>query len=460
MNEDFLLKTKTASRLYHEYAKSQPIIDYHCHLSPREIAEDVRFSNITKLWLGGDHYKWRLLRANGIPEKYITGEGTDYEKFLCWAKTLPLAVGNPLYHWSHLELKRYFGYEGILNEETAPAVWELCNEKLKTMSARQFIMASNVEVICTTDDPIDDLCYHEQLAVDETFKVKVLPAWRPDRALNIASHDYLAYLEELTAATGNKITTFKDVKEALIKRLDYFDAHGCKLSDHGLAYVMYQPDSEDQIEGILKKRGRGEELSASEIAIYQTALLLFLGKEYAMRGWVMQLHYGVRRNNNQKQFQDLGADTGFDSIGSVAPISELAEFLNALEVEDALPKTIVYSLNPEDNTAIDTILACFQSGAVKGKMQHGSAWWFNDHKKGMEEHLATLASQGLLGNFIGMLTDSRSFLSYTRHEYFRRILCNYLGELVEGDEYPADEKALKRIVEGIAHDNGAEYFGI
>ncbi len=460
MDKDFLLSTETAKHLYHDFSKDLPIIDYHCHLSPKEIAEDAHFENITQVWLGGDHYKWRQMRSNGVDERYITGDATDREKFQKWAETLEMAIGNPLYHWSHLELQRYFGYEGALNGETAEEVWNLCNEKLQSMSARQLILDSNVEMIGTTDDPIDDLKYHKQIAEDNTFNVKVVPAWRPDKAVYIDKPDFTSYIEKLSQVAGMEIHSFADVKEALSKRMDFFGEMGCTISDHGLEYVMCVPTIDNSVEAIFAKRMAGETLNKEEVAEYKMALLTFLGREYHKRDWVMQLHYGVKRDNDKKRAGELGPDTGFDCISSQAPMNELVDFLNELASTDELPKTIIYSLNPNDNAAIGTIIGCFQNADAVGKIQHGSGWWFNDNKTGMMDQMISLANLGLLGNFIGMLTDSRSFLSYTRHEYFRRIACELIGSWVENGEYPNDDKSLRKIVEGISYRNAKRYFNV
>lgn len=461
MDEEFLLSTETAKKLYHEYAKGMPILDYHCHINPQEIYEDRKFENITQVWLGGDHYKWRQMRSNGVEEKYITGDASDREKFQKWAETLELAIGNPLYHWSHLELQRYFGYDGCLNGETAEEVWNLCNQKLAEddMTVRNIIRKSNVTLLCTTDDPVDSLEWHEKIKADETFDVQVLPAWRPDKAMNLEKADYLEYLARLSDVSGIKVETFASLLEALSVRMDWFEKHGCRISDHGLEYVMYAPASEKEIEAIFAKRRSGEQVSREEELKFKTAFMLAMGKAYHKKGWVMQLHYGVKRDNNQRIFKKLGPDTGVDCINNYAPSSELADYLNALVITDELPKTIIYSLNPVDNAAIGTIIGCFQDASAVGKIQQGSAWWFNDHKAGMTEQLTSLANLGLLGNFIGMLTDSRSFLSYTRHEYFRRILCELIGGWVENGEYPADDKALEKIVKGISYNNAVRYFG-
>lgn len=461
MGNDFLLSNDTAKMLYHDYAAKVPVIDYHCHINPQEIAEDRKFENITQVWLGGDHYKWRQMRSNGIEEKYITGDASDYEKFLAWAATLQKAIGNPLYHWSHLELKTYFGYEGTLSPETAEEVWNLCNQKLAEadFSVRNLIRRSNVTVICTTDDPIDSLAWHKQIAEDASFDVQVLPAWRPDRAMNLEKPDYISYLTKLSAVSGVKITSYAELKEALRVRLAFFASMGCKVSDHGLEFVMYAPSDEEDIAAIFEKRLSGKLPSAEEQLRFKSAFLLFMGKEYHRLNWAMQLHYGTRRDNNARLFRAIGPDTGFDCINSINCSAELAAFLNALNENDELPRTILYSLNPVDNAAIGTIIGCFQDSSAIGKIQHGSAWWFNDNKTGMTEQMTSLANLGLLSNFIGMLTDSRSFLSYTRHEYFRRILCNLIGTWVENGEYPADMNFLGKMVQDISYYNCVRYFG-
>ncbi|WP_167956963.1 glucuronate isomerase [Anaerosporobacter faecicola] len=461
MDQDFLLSTETAKKLYHEHAAMVPVLDYHCHINPEEIANDRKFENITQVWLGGDHYKWRQMRSNGIEERYITGDATDREKFQKWAETLEKAIGNPLYHWSHLELQRYFGYTGHLNAETAQEVWDLCNAKLQedSMSVRNLIKQSGVTLICTTDDPVDSLEWHQKIAADESFDVQVLPAWRPDKAMNIEKVDYVTYLNKLAEVSGVTITTFASLKKALQERLSYFAANGCKVSDHALEYVMYAPATEEEIETIFAKRLQGEAVTREEELKFKTAFMVFVGKEYHRLNWAMQLHYGCKRDNNVFRFNQLGPDTGYDCINNYAPSAQMADFLNALNATDQLPKTIIYSLNPYDNAAIGTILGCFQDASIAGKIQQGSAWWFNDHKTGMTEQMTSLANLGLLGNFIGMLTDSRSFLSYTRHEYFRRILCELVGNWVENGEYPNDEKVLGKMIEDISYNNAVRYFG-
>lgn len=460
LDDDFLLTTPTARRLY-QVARSMPILDYHCHLDPKEIAQDRRFENITQVWLGGDHYKWRLMRANGVDEAYITGDAPDREKFQKWAETLELAIGNPLYHWSHLELRRYFGYEGVLNGDTAQEVWELCNQKLQepAMSARSLIANSGVTLVCTTDDPADSLEWHQQLAQDSSFPVKVLPAWRPDAAMGLERPEYLDYLQRLGQAAGVEIRTYGDLKKALLSRMAFFDKMGCRASDHALTAAVCQPASEEELERVFQKRLEGEPLTQEELAAFQTGFLRFVAGEYKRLGWVMQLHYGCRRNNNTRMFHKLGRDTGYDAVLQGTPSLEVAAFLDLLASQDALPRMVLYSLNPNDDEGLNSVIGCFQDGTPLGRIQQGSAWWFNDHKVGMVKQLTAFANGGLLGNFIGMLTDSRSFLSYPRHEYFRRILCELLGAWVENGEYPADWKALEKMVRGVCYNNAVEFFG-
>ncbi len=461
MDRDFLLDTDVARTLYHEASEKCPIIDYHCHLNPKEIWDDIRYENITQVWLGGDHYKWRLMRSAGVPEKYITGDASDYEKFLRFAEVVGKAIGNPIYHWSHLELRRFFGYEGVLNKNTADEVWHFVNEKLQSpgFSSRGLITMSNVDIICTTDDPVDSLEWHEKLDADKSFPVTVLPAWRPDKAMNLEKETYLAYLAQLETAAGMKIDSFAALKSALRKRLDFFAAHRCKLSDHALDYVMYAPASDEELERVFSARLAGTIPSAQEEAAFKFAYIAFMAKEYRERGWTMQLHYGCRRDNNPPMFRRLGPDTGYDCINNTAPSVQTAAALGWLQDHDSLPRTILYSLNPNDNAAIDTILGCFQNDEAVGKIQHGAAWWFNDHLQGMTDHMISLGNLGYLAGFIGMLTDSRSFLSYPRHEYFRRILCRTLGRWVQEGLFPEDMDTLKEIVRGISYENADKYFG-
>ncbi len=463
MDKDFLLESETAKTLFHDFAEKTPVLDYHCHINPKEIAEDRQFENITQVWLGGDHYKWRFMRSCGVEEKYITGDASDKEKFFKWAECLGKAIGNPLFHWSHLELQRYFDYHGVLNKNTAEEVWNLCNEKLTdpSMSARNLIKNSNVTLICTTDDPIDTLEWHKKIAEDTTFDVKVLPAWRPDKAMNIEKPDYLDYLDKLAFVSGiGEINTFAALKKALKIRMDYFNSMGCNISDHGLEYVMYVPSTNDELEEIFLKRLNRMELTKEEELKFKTAFMVFVGEQYHELNWAMQLHYGCKRDNNVGMYNKIGPDTGFDCINSNTSSAQLADFLNALAIKDKLPRTVIYSLNPNDNQAIGTILGCFQDSTAIAKIQQGSAWWFNDHKIGMQDQMLSLASLGNLSGFVGMLTDSRSFLSYTRHEYFRRILCNLIGNWVENGEFPADMDTLGEIVTDISYNNAKRYFNL
>ncbi|MDD3368943.1 MAG: glucuronate isomerase [Lachnospiraceae bacterium] len=461
MDKEFLLSNATSQKLFHTYAESTPILDYHCHINPKEIAEDRQFDNITQVWLGGDHYKWRFMRSCGVDEYYITGGAPDKEKFFKWAECLGKAIGNPLYHWSHLELQRYFGFTGALSAKTAEEVWNLCNAKLKepSMSVRNLIRQSNVKLICTTDDPIDTLEWHKKIAEDASFEIQVLPAWRPDKAMNIEKPEYLDYLAKLSDVSGVKVTSFASLKDALRNRMDFFASMGCNVSDHALEYVMYYPADEAAIEAIFAKRAKGEAVTRTEELTFKTAFMLFVGREYNKRNWAMQLHYGCKRDNNKHMYDQLGPDTGYDCINNYAPSSEMADFLNALISTEELPRTILYSLNPNDNQSIGTILGCFQDSSACAKIQQGSAWWFNDHKTGMQDQMISLANLGNLSGFVGMLTDSRSFLSYTRHEYFRRILCDLLGTWVENGEFPDDEEILGDIVKNICYNNAVKYFG-
>ena len=460
MDKDFLLSTPTAQKLYHDYAEKMPVLDYHCHINPKEIAEDRKFENITQVWLGGDHYKWRFMRSCGVDEYYITGQAPDKEKFFKWAECVGKAIGNPLFHWSHLELQRYFGYTGTLNKNTAEEVWNLCNAKLQedSMSVRNLIRQSNVTLICTTDDPIDSLEYHKAIKEDDSFEVRVLPAWRPDKAMNIEKPDYADYLAKLSAVSGVTVNSFATLKDALKNRMEFFNEMGCNVSDHALEYVMYYPADDAEIERIMAKRLSGEQVTREEELTFKTAFMLFVGREYAKLDWAMQLHYGCKRDNNELMYNKLGPDTGYDCINNYAPSSQMADFLNALIKTDELPRTIIYSLNPNDNQAIGTILGCFQDSTACAKIQQGSAWWFNDHKTGMQDQMISLANLGNLSGFVGMLTDSRSFLSYTRHEYFRRIMCKLIGSWVENGEFPEDYDILKEIVEGISYNNAYKYF--
>ena len=463
LNRNFLLDTPAARRLYHEYAENMPIVDYHCHINPQEIWEDRRFENITQLWLGGDHYKWRLMRANGIDEHFITGDASDREKFQKFAESLPRAIGNPMVHWCHLELKNYFGYEGFLTGETAQQVWDLCCDRLANdpaMSARGLIRGSNVAMIGTTDDPCSTLIWHEKLAADESFPVQVLPSFRPDPALNIHKAGFAQYISKLSETTGRKLETVTDVCDALSERIAFFDAHGCRAADHGLDYLVCRPVDTGTATAALQKALDGQPLTAEEIEGYQTVLLLHCAREYAKRGWVMQLHFSCMRNPNSRMMAALGPDTGFDCIAVTDNCAAAHRLMDTLYQEGMLPKTVLYSLNPADNAWIDSLTGAFQGTEAAGKVQHGSAWWFNDHKAGMTEQMVSLANMGILGNFIGMLTDSRSLLSYARHEYFRRILCSLLGSWMENGEYPADFALVGGLVQDICYNNAKRYFNL
>lgn len=462
MDEDFLLETPTARTLYHEYAAPQPILDYHCHLPPAEIAGNKQFRNITEVWLGGDHYKWRFMRSSGVTEDFMTGNQPDQEKFRRFCEVLPLAVGNPLYHWCHLELRRFFGIDTLVSAETADALWEACNAKLQQPEffARGLMLGANVRGVCTTDDPIDDLANHKAIAADQSFPIKVLPTFRPDRSFNIDRAEFVDYIPKLADASGVKINRFADVLKALDARLDHFARHGCRLSDHGVDVTFFAEATEAELDAILARRLSGATLTPKEVEQYKTAVLLHLGREYAKRDWAMQLHMGALRNNNTRMFKQLGPDTGWDSITDSLVAANLARYLDALDLDGLLPRTILYCLNPAQNEVLGTMIGNFQDGRVFGKIQFGSGWWFNDQKDGMIRQMTALANLGNLGAFVGMLTDSRSFLSYTRHEYFRRILCNLIGGWVENGEYPQDWAQLKRIVEGICYGNASRYFGL
>lgn len=461
LDENFLLNSKTAEILYHDYAKAMPIFDFHCHLSPKEIAENKRYRNITEIWLGGDHYKWRALRANGVEERFITGDASDKEKFLKWSETMPQCIGNPLYHWTHLELKRFFGIEKLLSPQTAEEIWEQSNALLQTdeFTAQGLIKRSNVKAICTTDDPVDSLEYHVAIANDTDFGVKVLPTFRPDKSFNIDKEGFCDWLTNLADVTGMEINTVAAVKAALLQRLEYFHTVGCRISDHALDPIVFADASEAQVNAVFQKALQGEALSDVEINQYKTHIMVFLGKQYTRLNWVMQLHIGVIRNTNSRMMRRLGPDTGFDATADYMIAKPLAQFLDALEQTEELPKTILYCLNPRDYDVLATIAGSFQ-GSIPGKMQFGSGWWFNDQKDGMIRQMTTLANIGLLSRFVGMLTDSRSFLSYTRHEYFRRILCNIIGEWVENGEAPNDIELLGTMVKNICFTNAEQYFGI
>ncbi len=462
MDENFLLKTQTARDLYHNHAAKMPIIDYHCHINPMEIYEDKRYATITEVWLGGDHYKWRAMRSCGVAEYYITGGATPAEKFQKWGETIPKLIGNPLYHWTHLELQRYFGIYEPLNGDNAMEIFEKCNAILQQpdMSVRGIIRKSGVKLICTTDDPVDDLKAHELLAADPTAPAVVLPAFRPDKAMRADKETFPAYVAQLEQVVGYAINTVDDMRKALNDRIAYFADRGCCVCDHALDYCFCVEADEDTLNDIYARAKAGKGITWDEQLAYHTALLISVCKEYNRRGWVNQFHFGCLRDNSRKMFRKLGPDTGFDSMNDAANAKGLAALLGVLEDADALGKTILYSLNNADNGIIGTIMGGFQTDSgIPGKIQQGSAWWFNDHKVGMEEQMKSLMSLGAFGTFNGMLTDSRSFLSYTRHEYFRRILCNLIGQLVEDGEYPADMAYLGQLVENISYNNTLRYFG-
>lgn len=460
MDEDFMLQNETAKALYKEYAVKMPICDYHCHLSPQMICEDKPFDNITQIFLGGDHYKWRYMRSCGLDESYMTGDKPDSDKFRAFCSVLQYAIGNPLYHWTHLELKRYFGIDTIVRADTWEEIWEKANAVIRDtkMSPSKLINQSNVAVICTTDDPSDSLEWHKKIAEKGHVNAKVLPTFRPDFLINIDKPTYPEYIKKLSGISDIEITDFDTLIEAVKNRADFFHSVGCRISDHALDSVPYEEASRDEVSAIIKKAVNGGALTQKETDAYKTAVFKELAHIYSERDWAMQLHIGALRNNNTKMFEKLGADTGFDSISDYCIAAPLSKLLNSMQSNGALPKTILYTLNPKDNYVLATMLGNFQSSEVAGKIQFGSGWWFNDQRDGMTEQMKALANLGALSKFVGMLTDSRSFLSYTRHEYFRRILCNILGEWVESGEFPADMDTLGKIVEDICYNNTVTYF--
>ena len=464
LDDNFLLKTDTAIELYHGHAAAMPIYDYHCHLPPQAIAENTQFDNLTQIWLGGDHYKWRGLRANGVPERLVTGEAGDWEKFQAWAETVPDTMGNPLYQWTHLELKKPFGVSGILlGPDTAREIWDRCNSLLQTdeYRVRGIMRQMNVKIVCTTDDPTDTLEHHDAIAADSSFDIKVLPAFRPDKAFKVDSPEILGpWLVKLGEAVGGEIRKFTDLVEALDRRMLFFHDKGCRISDHGINAPFAGTTSEGELDRILEAALGGTAASAEEAEAFGAAVFLELGRMYARRGWTMQIHFGALRNANTRMYKTLGPDTGYDAIGDFEQVGPLVAFLDRLDSTDELPKTIVYVLNARDNDAIAAAVGCFQDGKTKGKMQFGSGWWFNDQRDGMERQMTSLANLGLLARFVGMITDSRSFLSYPRHEYFRRVLCNLLGGWVESGELPRDFELLGYMVRNICYNNAVDYFGI
>ena len=462
MGKDFLLETDTAKELFHQHAEHMPIIDYHCHINPREIAENHQFRNISEARLCCDHCKWRMILSNGVPESLITGkESSDYEKFEQFAKSLPRAIGNPLYHWTHLELQRYFGITKTLSEKTCKEIWEECNAKLATDEFRVqgIIKRSNVKLVATTDDPGDSLEWHQKLAQDSNCPCKVVPAWRPDKAMKIEKPGFKEYVEHIAQLTGKKITTCEEFFAALDDRMEFFNKMGCRAADHGVDYAYCRIVDQGTLEQIFQKGLKGEALTDDEIEAYKSMILIYLAKGYTKYGWVMQMHYGAIRDPNTKMFKVLGADTGYDCVDNRACARGISLMMDALNERDSLPKMIWYSLNPADNAVIATAIGSFQGPEAQGKIQQGSAWWFNDTYQGMMDQMTSFANLSVFGNFLGMLTDSRSFLSYTRHEYFRRIMCNLIGNWVERGMYPKDMEFLGKIVEDISFNNTNRYFG-
>ncbi len=462
LDEDFILQTETAKILFHNYAKDMPIIDYHNHLSPKEIYEDKKFSSITEAWLGFDHYKWRALRTNGVQEKYITGKDTSpKEKFDKWAETVPYLMGNPLYHWTHLELQRYFGINDILSPETADSIYQKANGLLekKEFSARNLIRKMNLHTLCTTDDPKDDLKYHLLLR-EEGYEVNVLPSFRPDKAIYIEKPEFPQYVEDLGQVVSCKITSYADLVKALVERLDFFVKAGCKVTDHGLERIQYLPSTLEEVEAIFEKGLKGCDLTEDELRKYKGRLLSDLGREYSKRNLVFQIHIGPMRNNSTRRLREVGVDSGFDSMDDGNVARDLSRLLDSLDITNQLPKTILYCLNPKDNEVLSSMCPNFQDGETRGKIQFGTAWWFNDQKDGMERQMEQLAQMGMISRFVGMLTDSRSFLSFPRHEYFRRILCNKLGNLIENGEYPADIQFVGKVVQDICFNNIKEYMDL
>lgn len=462
IDENFLLKTETAQKLFHEYAKDEPIYDFHCHLNPQEIYENKNFEDISDVWLGADHYKWRAMRSLGVPEEEITNKDADkLNKFVKWAETIQYAIGNPLYHWTHLELQRYFGIYEPLTKDNAVEIHDKINAMLSKpeFKVRELIKRSNVTAINTTDDPADSLEYHKKLAEEETA-FKVYPAWRPDKALNIDSPTFVDYIKTLGATENTEIKTFADLKSVLLKRMDLFDSLGCKASDHAFTYVPCSRASEAEIDEILASALAGNKPSKDCCDKYRTELMIFLGTEYHKRDWAMEMHMNIKRDNNTRKFEKLGPDTGFDCISDWSSAEGLTNLLDALEYNNNLPKTIIFAGNPADNQVFGTILGCFQGSEAASKIQFGTAWWFNDNKDGMEAQIKALGNLGVLGKFIGMLTDSRSFLSYPRHEYFRRILCNIIGQWIEDGEYADDIEFAGKLVADICYNNAAKYFNL
>lgn len=465
MDKDFLLTTETAKKLYHEHAEKMPIIDYHCHLQPKEIYEDKKFRNLTEAWLGagdryGDHYKWRSLRARGYEEDSISGPDDDYKKYYQFVESMPYFVGNPLYHWSHLEMQRYFGINDIINAKNAKKIWDEANAKLETLTAREMMYKFNVRTVCTTDDPVDSLEWHKKMMEDKTLNVTVRPAFRPDKAINVELSWFESWVNQLAKVCGKEIKSLNDLTDCLASRIEFFHSMGSRVSDHALDVVHYTPATYEEANAVFLKGMKHEEISSHEQDQYKGYILLFLGNQYKKHGWVQQYHIGALRNNSKKMLEKIGPDTGFDAIEDAVYMEKLSALLGALDANDALPKTILYCLNPRDNYALTVLAGCFQEEGVKSRVQVGTAWWFLDQLDGMKQNLETQMQVGLISQSVGMLTDSRSFLAYPRHEYYRRLLCQMLGNLVESGQYPVEElDTLGKIVEDICYNNAKEFFG-
>ena len=461
MDKDFLLESNSAKTLYHDSAANMPIIDYHCHINASDILENKRFVDLSEAWLGGDHYKWRLMRANGIAEKYITGDASGFDKFIAFAEVLPRSIGNPVYHWAHLELQRFFGCAKPLDPDTAREIWDICNEKLKnddSLCIRGIIEGMRVEVIVTTNDPADDLDCHKKLSADDSFNTKVLPGWRPGAVMDIENVDFTESIAKLGKVSDITIEDFYALKSALNRRMEYFNDNGCRTADYGIAQLVYAPATDDQLNTIFKKRLSRDVLTPIEANQYRYSLMRYCAREHARLGWVMELHLGAIRNVNTIMFDMLGPDTGFDCAATASNLADLVMYFDELDRTGALPKTLIFSINPADNMAINTLAGCFTEEGIRSKLQQGSAWWFNDTYTGIKQQIVDFAESGVLANFVGMLTDSRSFLSYTRHEYFRRILCNIVGNWVDSGRYPADWSRLDSLVKDVCYYNSKTFF--
>ena len=463
MGQNYLIESKTGRKLYHKYAKNMPIFDYHCHLNAKDIYENKPFRNLTQVWLcengAGDHYKWRAMRAHGVAEEYITGNKSDYDKFLAWAETMPYAIANPLYQWSHMELVKFFGITKPLSPATAKEIYDEATQKLQSLRPRDMINMCNVKMLCTTDDPVDSLEYHIKLKEDKSFKVKVLPTFRPDKAINIDASWYNSWVNTLEEVCKKELKTFEDFTNALISRIDHFDSVGCRISDHSLEKVLYVEASTEEVAVIYEKARSNQGLTEVEVAKYKSYMLVFFGKEYKKRGWGQQYHIGALRNNSKRMFASIGPDTGFDSLNHHTYAESLSKLLGVLDSDDNLPNTVLYSLNQNDNEMLIALAGCFQ-GEIPGKIQLGSAWWFNDQKDGIVRHFNALSSMGLISHFVGMLTDSRSFMSYPRHDYFRRLLCDFLGKLIDKKEFPKDLEFVGKIIQDICFNNACKYFNV